>query len=82
MPFCPGYDAETHEQQPGAFAGIVHFTCTPKQQIYASLESFGRWAWLVQFYQALPWEWLREGRSELRMHEKALMRITAQGVLQ
>lgn len=75
MPFCGGYDVAAHEQQAGAFPGIVHFTCTNKAQIYSSLESFGRWGWLVQYYQAMQWEWLNEGRLEQRMHATAPMEI-------
>ncbi len=48
MPFCPEYDKAGYEEAPGAFIGILHFTCTIKQHMYVSLAGFGRWAWLVQ----------------------------------
>ncbi len=48
MPFCPEYDQAGYEEAPGAFIGILHFTCTIKQHMYVNLLGFGRWAWLVQ----------------------------------
>ena len=70
MPYCPAYDAAAHESAPEAFIGILHFTCTIKQHLYTSLETFGRWSWLVQFYADMRWEWLNEGRTEQRMFER------------
>ncbi len=70
MPFCPAYDAAMHETAVDAFVGIIHFTCTVKQHIYSSMASFGRWAWLVQFYADMRWEWLNEGRSDLNIFER------------
>ncbi|CAL8471649.1 g11191 [Coccomyxa elongata] len=75
MPFCPEYDQAGYEQAPGAFIGILHFTCTIKQHMYVNLLGFGRWAWLVQYYAEMKWEWLNEGRTEQRMFERPPIRV-------
>lgn len=70
LPFCPGYDTAGQEGTPGSFIGVLHFTCILRQHKYQSLDSFGRWGWLVQFYAHMRWEWLNEGRTEQRMLEQ------------